>query len=662
MHRHGASYTWRQLIADKGVVDAERILGIIRYDLGIFPNRILLCIDEVDSLQVEQAEHAQLLHFIEELQKLATLLLIGQRVVLTTQEQIEVGGLDEAGLIALCKRAALLRFSPAEQQALLQKSGGNPALLTLLLTLLRSGDARETVIDALANSASFEALFTRIWHRLSENERKFLLCLAVYRHPVPLDAFMTEQPVVERLLQKGLLQSDKWGGITLLSHLHRLVYQRIPDAQRKELHLRAMHLRAERAQIVAAIYHALKADEPAQAVWLWFTHRTTEIERGQGVLVLPLLLTILPETLPDERDQTALRIARAELLQMVGRAEESAKDLLPIHPSTGKHGYGVAQQLLANSFEMGGQVEQALTTYRASLDILLGSPQLRAVSIHTRSSFLHAYRLGNMQEAKKDALRARMRAEMFDGQIEEQMGNYAAAFHRYEMAFALVKELPDAYAEQASLCFYLGNLQLKTGNFSAAIELVAQAIEGHRQRGDTIAPLYNQMTLAYAYLLSGRLAESYQQASESLAIAQQINHGYLIAGLSAGVGEAAIALGRTDEAEYYALQSLQQEETYFRPSALILLGQVFETRQNFVQSRKLFLQAIESAQEVEDMYMEVDAWRKLGNMHFRAEQKPLAIEAYQSALTLYKRLNLPKELTEVQAQLNILLHGKSAAD
>lgn len=94
--RQGASTLWAQLTADKGHVEMDKALGLVRYDLShLASKRPVLCFDEVDLLRPAELEgHAALLPFLESLKGLAPLLLIGQQLPIEVKEHHRLSNLS----------------------------------------------------------------------------------------------------------------------------------------------------------------------------------------------------------------------------------------------------------------------------------------------------------------------------------------------------------------------------------------------------------------------------------------------------------------------------------------------------------------------------------------------------------------------------------------
>ncbi|MEZ4733363.1 MAG: hypothetical protein R3E79_40220 [Caldilineaceae bacterium] len=248
-------------------------------------------------------------------------------------------------------------------------------------------------------------------------------------------------------------------------------------------------------------------------------------------------------------------------------------------------------------------------------------------------------------------------ADLSDGRDRAEMrGDYGLARTLYESALLLAETANFGatgvdLATLSRVYTYLSVLTLKQGEVDRAIDLIEKAMDCDRRRGDVISPLYDLMNLASAYRKAGRTTEAYQAALNGLHLAERLKHSYLIAGLAATVGEACCDLGRFTEAEQYAMQSLQQEEEYFRSSALVILGLVRQASGQTATAVKLLHEAIVSAQNLDDKYSEAYGWRILGQV-YQADQQPLPMgEAYQTAALLYTQLGLPQEVAAIERRI-----------
>jgi tetratricopeptide (TPR) repeat protein len=652
----GAGYTWRQLVADRGVANPERILGLLRYDLNSLQPRLpLLCLDELDVLQAEISDHAQILHLLEELRAHCSILFMGQQVVLDAAVQLRLAGLDAYELDHLLEQVHAPPLSEALRQRLLTYTRGNPALLLLFTALVRDGDDPEAALQTMAKAPSLEALFHRIWRRLNQEERHLLMQLALFRSPAPLDAWQEQAIPLAGLRQRDLVQVDEAGGVRCDPHLQRLACERIPAELKPWLHSVAVDVREARAEYLSAMYHAIEARQPARAVWLWFIHRDDEIDRGGAAVALGLLKRISPTDLGDERDRTTLRVARAELYHLTGKPEEAEQELQATNTAAHTVLRAYVRRYEGFVLDVQGRVEQALEKYRESLDTLAGLPQFNEVIVHSRLSFLHLYRLHNVEQARKEALLARAKADGVLGDIEIMAGRYTVALEHLLSAKAHAEQSGSDLRALSRIYSFLGHLYLRLREFDSAIFYIDRAIDCDRKRGDEVGPLYDLLNRANVHMLAGHFEQSYDDAQNGLEVAERLKNSYLIAGLAAGVAEACYGLQQWQQAEEYAAYSLNQEEEFFRAPALVILGMVRQKQGRYSEGVTLLTAALENAKQIEDRYTEAYVWRSTGLVHRDEGRLEPARVALENACRIYQDLNLPKDAGEVQELFRELL-------
>ena len=645
----GAGNTWRQLVADRTVVDLEQALSLLRYDLeSLQGSPLLFCIDDMDVLTDEQTEHVQILDVLESLHAYAPLLLVGQRIVLATDEAIVLPGLDEEGAAALLAAGGCQPLPPNALAALVHGTRGHPALLRLIGALLRDGDDPAAALAELGHVPTIEAVFHRIWRRMDSEERALALQLSVFRTPVPADAWSAkgnEGNTVKRLAARGLLAEDQQGAIALQPHLRPLLYDRIPPEARPHLHARASEVRATRAEYTRAVEHAIAARRPAHAVWLWFEHRHSEIDRGQGPLALQLLRQISLADLPVPGDRTALQLARSELHQLAGHAEEALAELRTVAERVGRSELAAyVAYATAEAEEMAGQLEQALEHYRSAIELYVGLPAQHEVVAHLRISFLQMYRMHDVDAARREAIVARAKADAFLGDLEAMAGRYESALHMLHAAESALDQYGDDLATRSRVCTYLSTVYTRLGNHQRALDYLDRAIDCDHRRGDAVGPLYSRLNRAWVLKELGRLPESEEEARDALRAAERLQNGYLIAGLAAGVGEACLALGRLDQAEHFSLYSFQQEEIFFRAPACIVLAWVRTHQGRQSEAEQLFGAAIEHAQQIDDRATEAYAWRERGRAALHAGDAGGASRAMARAVQLYTEMGLAHEV------------------
>ena len=99
-----------------------------------------------------------------------------------------------------------------------------------------------------------------------------------------------------------------------------------------------------------------------------------------------------------------------------------------------------------------------------------------------------------------------------------------------------------------------------------------------------------------------------------------------------------------DQAERYAQEVLQYEETGHVPFGMYLLGTVATLKREFAMAESYLQEAMQLSQAIEDRFIEARVWRSLTTLFYQTERYDDANEALSQAFKLYKQLGLPKEL------------------
>ncbi len=649
----GASNVWRQLAADHGVINAERILGLVRHDLsGLAGPPILICVDDSDQLRPEIRAHAQVIQFLEALTHVAPVLSLSQQPLFDAEQHFVLSGLslpETQQLLAL----EAVAVSEAEAAMVHAAARGHPILIKLSALLMREGEPAEAVARQLSGERSAQALFARVWKRLNDDERALLMALAVFRSPAPLDAWQKHAVMLDRLLHADLAQVDGRGGVSVASQVRDFVRARITPDALPALHLHAAAVREARGEYTAAAYHYVQAGQPALAVWLWFNHRDAEMNKGHGPAAYETFRVVRQSDLPDSEDRRVLALIRSELAVRLGDADEAEAELSALTWPARDVLTPLARQVLGDALLMQGRIEQALARYREGLQALHDAGLRQAQRLHAKIGYVYASRLRDLDQAREEALKASSQAFNFRGLVEEEAGNYAEALRQYEAALAVAAELRDGQAVRATVQANLGHLFMRMGDAERAIANLTQSLDYARSVGEPVNALYDALNLSSAYIVAGRYADALALARESLESAEGMRHAFLVAGLAAAAAEACLRLDMLDDAERFAHRSLREEEESHRSYALTTLGSVAQARGEFAQAARLLDEAISSARQASDRYAEAHAWLALARCR-RAAGDAAEHDAWAKALALSEQLGLAAEAGEARAGLQNL--------
>ena len=169
----------------------------------------------------------------------------------------------------------------------------------------------------------------RPWGELSDDERRLLSSLSVYRSPAPQDIWLNQEATLEQLIRWRIVLTDGVGGLSLLPTIRDLIYgdrQRFPVETRELCHFDAAYIRASRGEYTPAAYHFFQAGEAGKMVQVWYPQRQLEIERGQGSAALNLFEQVSARSLP-KKEQEALALMRAELYALTGETRQGLETI-----------------------------------------------------------------------------------------------------------------------------------------------------------------------------------------------------------------------------------------------------------------------------------------------------------------------------------------------
>jgi tetratricopeptide (TPR) repeat protein len=646
----GASNAWRQLAADHGAVNAERILGLMRHDLNALRELpILVCVDDSDQLRPELRAHAQVIHFVEALATTTPVLSLSQQPLFDAEQQFVLNGFALEETHELLNVERILGDETTVRQ-LHDATRGHPLLIKLSTALLREGEAAGDVTRQLSAERSAQALFARMWKRLSDDERAALMALSVYRSPAPMDAWHEHMPVMDRLLHMELVQGDGQGGVSVAPQMRDFVRERISPDALPALHLHAAAVREARGEYASAAHHYVQAGQPALAVWLWFNHRAEELDKGHGPAARETFRAVRQNDLPTDDDRRALAVIRAELALRLGDADDAEEMLTggawPVRNALTP----LARELMGDAAQMQGRIEQALSRYHEGLHALTDASLRQAERLHAKIGYVYVSRLRDLDQAREEALIALSQALNFRGVVAEEAGQYGEALRHYQAALSLADEMRNGASVRAATQSHLGHLFMRLGDAEQAIANLTQSLDYARKAGEPVNGLYDALNLSSAYVVAGQYERALALANESLESAEAMKHAFLAASFAASAAEACLRLGRLDEAEQFAYRALREEEESHRPYALTTLGGVAQARGDATQAEHLLAEAISSAQGAADRYAEAHAWLALAQAR-EATNTATAREAWSNALILSEQLGLAAEAQQARTNL-----------
>jgi tetratricopeptide (TPR) repeat protein len=126
---------------------------------------------------------------------------------------------------------------------------------------------------------------------------------------------------------------------------------------------------------------------------------------------------------------------------------------------------------------------------------------------------------------------------------------------------------------------------------------------------------------------------------------------YYAAGAGANLAEASFELGDLDGAARYAAEVIELGNRHAAPYARFTLGQIDLARDAPQAAMANFAESMQLAQQNDDPFMVAYAQRALGQAHLTAADLPAAQQHINSALALFRQLDIPGEVAATEQLL-----------
>lgn len=651
LHEQGAPNLWSYLAGANGVVDDLNLAAaLLRQDLAALTVRPpILCFDDLEhlaagSLASPIPAHTQLLDLIEGLRGVAPLLLISQRSLAVSDVQFELSGLAVDNVIQLWE-AAGRTLAPTDAERIHTYTGGNPRLLTLMLTLWLNSDEATTLLDSDEATRPLLPAFQRLWRRLSAEERHTLQLLSVYQSYAPEDVLAPA--ILAALTRLRLIERDGAGGVSMLPALAPIVRDDLAPDLRERLHRAAAVVRLERGEHTAAAYHFAQSGQEAMAVQAWFPQRRQALARGEADAARAIFAA-LPTQQLGSAERKALTMIRAELHQLAGEAEAGLAELTQGGEPDESEAAGQLWMLRGELEEALGYPDKALSSYSEGLQMtarLLG----RLTALHQRRGRL--LRRGRQLEASWEQIhRGEYDLTILRGLLREEEGAYDGALAAYSQARALADQLDDdslrAQAERQLAAVYGRRQQL-----DEAVRHASAAIAIYERIGDRVNLEKLRSNLAFIYVQTRQFQAALEVGAQAYTFFCAVRDPHFAAATGANLAEASYELGDYAKAARYAAEVLELGDRFTAPYARFTLGQIALARQDTDTAAVEFAQSMALAQQNDDPYMVAYAERAVGEARFAANDQPAAHAHISSALARFQQLAIPGEIAATEQLL-----------
>ena len=658
LHEQGASEMWLQLVAGEGAgedkiegkVDNKVAFGLLRHALQTLTTTPpLLCFDEIDLLDPSVEAHNQILSFLNSLPEDIPTLLLGQRVPVEANLDLELPALSLADVRDLLVREDihLLGANLARLHAFTQ---GNPRLLVLYLALHSTGETLPDVLETMTEAHSLEALLHRIWPKLHEGEQLLLQKLCVYRGAAPSDVWSdrTEEFYLHQLRKRQLIQIDEEMGVSLFSAYRAYIYNRLSSENRPVLHELAADARAARAEHTEAAYHLIEAQEPELAVQQWYPHQRAEVNQGQAETALALFDTISDERLSGS-NRKILKLIRSSLRLLMGDYPQARQDLVPRSEDI----FSIRSTHLEGDInEITGELDAAKLAYEEGLGTVENLLTREAILFHLDLGWLHRREM-NSSKAWHETRLAEYEIEHLRGEILWVQGNLPEAKTHLLRAMELARDFDHARGE-AKTANVLASLLSQQGEYKEAAQHWETAYQRFRGIGKLSSLPSVRVNQATGYVLAEQMQEAIKFAEEALRLFERFQEPYGVAVAVNTLAEAHLAVGNLESAEHFVVRIFESEDEYVIMDGLRIRAEIELARKNYADAQKFGQQSLELAKRHDDRYIEGYALRVLGKIYKAQQQDTKACEYLEQAIDIFAELELENEIEKTRRILDDL--------
>lgn len=664
LHEQGASGLWLYLSSTNEPIKPDRALMALRQHLAeLNTTPPLFCIDEMSHLLPDDLNdsetHIQLREFLEEWAHLdrngSPILTIGHQLLLEPEPDcvVSLSQLTQDDIVQFMENDGV-NVDLTEAEKLCKLTRGNPLLVRLLAVLNQEGVTIAESTNELTSMMTLDWFWRKLRQRLNETEQVVLQELSVFPNSAPKDGWRKHRKTIDKLISLGILEETGSDTIGFHPALRQLVYDQLPQSLMRSLHLGAGQMLAERSQFTMAAYHFVKGDRPDLAIWTLYTHRQEEIDQGQGSFALSFLTGIAERELASTQDRKALALLIAQLSGPAGAATVGLNALQSINWPDGKVSSALAHEKRGWLLFEIGETEQAIEEYRKSLESIDNLRLTEEIALRThiaRRSFLYQR---DITVASAEVTLAKFDLDVLQGQLADAAGDYNTARIHYANALAVADQVANP-SRLAKLHEVLGVMEARYAHVEAAVDHFKKAGQYHQACGNIVYAIgVMNINISFTYLSKRKYAEALEPGETALEYYQSIGQQHGLSIVEANLAEITFYLGRFVESRHYAESGLKREEPWVRPYCLYVLGHLSRVEADFEAAEKYCTDAIQSALEIEDPWAEAPARNALGEVYRDAGRPEDALDAFQSALAIWKRIDIQHEVEHTQTLVDSL--------
>lgn len=568
-----------------------------------------------------------------------------------------IGGLDAEAGVKLLRREGLNK-SEDELRKIIKLSRGHPLGLVLLAQLTKD---IKGPLSTLLNHTTFwngvegkfvENILNLVYnHRLSEDERKVLKYLSIFRQPVPVEAITaianepswTESKVEEiswGLCLRSLLQKNGesyWEDTLINKHASNLLSEKIGYYKLA-------------CKYYLSLGSQVKTAKKENFQYLIEAHHYSCVVKDFDKAVK----IISDYNLDGQLDQWCYYTVLVELYNKMLPDDDYGNEAF----SNNIEVHGLILGNLGTAYRMLGDLRKAVYFSERALNLIKDS-NIRSIEGLLLGNLGLSYRklgdFGKAIECSEQALRftKKEKNKSVEGLI---LGNLGLAYHEmeefekaveyYEHALKIVKKTDDRGIEGV-LRGNLGMIHRKLGDYDKAIEYSEQAVKIAKETNNRTEEGVQLGNLGRAYHDPGDLGKAIECYGQALKIAEEVENRNIEGLILTNMGSAYHDLGELEASvENYEKALVIAKEKEKRKEVGVLYGNMGKTYNDLGEPRKAiecFQQALRIAKESENRTEVVVQLGNLGRAYHKLKDPRKTIEHCGQALRIAREMEIKSE-------------------
>ncbi|MBU6997333.1 MAG: tetratricopeptide repeat protein [Theionarchaea archaeon] len=553
-----------------------------------------------------------------------------------------------------------------------KKLGGHPLMLDMFCEAAKEKQPR-LVLDNLPGNQVEDYLWSEIFQTLSEEERKLVECLSMFRIPASVEILKKVCLVPGfwtclKGLEKRMFIRRQDGGYVLPSSIVEFTYQRVPD----EAQLHTEIADSYRCQgtpegLLESMYHFLQGGNHEEAARLVAQPQDVDlIERGYLSPYLDILNGFRKSRVPSEL-WCSIMCAKGRILALYGDSKNALRafeEMQKTARNINSDAYDArALHWIGNIYASKGDWKTAHTCFDTSLDILERLQEHKEmVSIHADIGLLlmkeglFGEALSHFEAGKAIAEKSGFMyglSQMLRGManVYYYQDQFDTALQYHTESLTLAEEVRDVRGIAANFNT-LGLIHFYKGDFEKAISCFKRTLNISERISDIRDQIIScgNLGMVYAEGGEGDLAENYYQRALQLAesLEDLYSTTYLkmkMAGLLLEKGELekAHSLCEVCENMFSMLGKSLHHGEFCRIYAMVL-----QQRGEWERAKELYQKSIDetggSPLELGKTYLEFGLGMK---KHGAPEE---AASYYEIALQLFQQISAEKEREKAQGK------------